>query len=180
MKLFTARDAQQLVEQQQALSLQDSRNQLATDLSGVFGAIERAAGQGQSRVRIRGLQSRPVEQLTYLTSLGYDIASDSIVWSGARVGQAGAAADIEPKTIVLTLDQAFQVNFLVSGGVSPWTFVQSQGTLPQGVELGPLVNQTELILEGTPTRTGLGVVYIAVTDSYGTETVIRLEWTVSA
>jgi hypothetical protein len=180
MPLFSAFDAQQLVEQQIELQRQDRIKQLTEDTASIFSAIERAAGQGRSRVRIRGLQNESQAKKTYLESLGYTISQDVITWPTQPTGQAGVAADIEPKTINMTVNQEFRVDFLVTGGVSPWSFVQSDGSLPEGVEWGPLVNQTALVLEGTPVKTGVGVVKMTVTDRYGTKTTITLDWSAGA
>jgi hypothetical protein len=194
MPLFTAFDAQQLVEKEQERLRTELNKQLEDDLATVFTAIERAAAQGQTRVRIRGLQNRTDAEKAYLASLGYTVTTETIVrappelprtvglvtWGLPPAQQIGSPVELAPDEIFASQDVAFETRFFPTGGIGPFTFSLVDGWIPPGLSWGSLTNQTVITLSGTPTRTGVGYFILQVTDQYNTPSRCRVEWAVTA
>ena len=180
MPLFSAFDAQQLVEKEQERLRAERNKQLEDDLATVFSAIERTAGQGLTRVRIRGLQNRTQESKAYLESLGYTITQDVITWSVPAARQIGSLVELAPAEITAVQDVAFETRFFPTGGIGPFTFSLIDGWIPLGLSWGSLTDQMVITLSGTPTRTGVGYFILQVIDQYNTQSRCRVEWAVTA
>jgi hypothetical protein len=181
MPLFTAFDAQQLVEKEQERLRAKLNKEFEDELAAVFAVIERAAAQGRSSVRIRGLQNRRISAKGYLESLGYTVASDVISWPVyARVGTAGSPVELAPNELTAFQDVAFETRFFPNGGVGPFTFSLIDGWIPEGLSWGNLTDQMMITLSGTPARTGVGYFTLEIIDQYKTKSVHQVSWTVNA
>ena len=77
---------------------------------------------------------------------------------------AVGAPAVGPATLpALTVGEAFTVTFTGSGGIGPYTFTVSAGTLPAGLTLAAATG----VLSGTPTTAGPYSFTITATDSIG-------------
>lgn len=192
MALFTATQATTNITTNAAATALAAQQTLIQQYQWVFSQIQQQSELNHTSTQVRWTKADYTAIQSLMTTNGYSLSvlpndavplTDTQVYYNITISWPGVTAPaltgITPTSFLAVTGNSLAVQFLPTGGLSPYNFTAS-GTYPTGMSFSTLNSVPSINLSGTPTVAGTGTLTLVVVDSAGQTYTQAVTWVVGA